>query len=70
MYIFPEQAIAALTSSTENDLFAHYIFMENVMSLPTASGLPLKFSLAGVITPGARGGLNLAPGMVVFCCLM
>ncbi|KAJ3613847.1 hypothetical protein NHX12_020092 [Muraenolepis orangiensis] len=45
----PAKAIAALTSSTENDLFAHYIFMENVMSLPTASGLPLKFSLAGVI---------------------
>ncbi|XP_056447304.1 apolipoprotein B-100 isoform X2 [Gadus chalcogrammus] len=59
----PAKAIAALTSSTENDLFAHYIFMENVMSLPTASGLPLKFSLAGVISPGARGGLNLAPGM-------
>ncbi|KAG7265390.1 hypothetical protein CRUP_011096, partial [Coryphaenoides rupestris] len=59
----PVKAITALTSSKENDLFAHYIFMENVMSLPTASGLPLKFSLAGVITPGARGGLNFAPGM-------
>ncbi|CAL8271230.1 unnamed protein product [Merluccius merluccius] len=59
----PAKAMAALTSSNENDLFAHYIFMENVMSLPTASGLPLKFSLAGVIAPGARGGLNFAPGM-------
>uniref|UniRef100_A0A667Z134 Apolipoprotein B n=1 Tax=Myripristis murdjan TaxID=586833 RepID=A0A667Z134_9TELE len=51
----------ALTSSTENEIFAHYIFMENAFSLPTASGLPLKFLLAGVFAPGAKGGLILSP---------
>lgn len=53
-----KQAFFALTSSTENEVFAHYIFMENAFSLPTASGFPLKFSLAGVFAPGAKGGLT------------
>uniref|UniRef100_A0A3B5BD93 Apolipoprotein B-100-like n=1 Tax=Stegastes partitus TaxID=144197 RepID=A0A3B5BD93_9TELE len=51
-------AFSALTSSTENEVFAHYIFMENAFALPTASGFPLKFSLAGVFAPGAKGGLT------------
>ncbi|XP_056151440.1 apolipoprotein B-100 [Lampris incognitus] len=61
--VLPAKAFHTLTSSTANELFAHYIFMENAFSLPTASGFPLKFSLAGVFTPGAKGGLNLSPGM-------
>ncbi|XP_051252201.1 apolipoprotein B-100 [Dicentrarchus labrax] len=56
--ILPVKAFFALTSSTENEVFAHYIFMENAFSLPTASGFPLKFSLAGVFAPGAKGGLT------------
>lgn len=32
--------------------------MENAFSLPTASGFPLKFSIAGVFSPGAKGGLT------------
>lgn len=55
---FLKQAFFALTSSTENEVFAHYIFMENAFSLSTASGLPLKFSMAGVFAPGAKGGLT------------
>uniref|UniRef100_A0A3P9M1Z9 Apolipoprotein Ba n=1 Tax=Oryzias latipes TaxID=8090 RepID=A0A3P9M1Z9_ORYLA len=42
---------------TENELFFHYIFMENAFSLPTASGFPLTFSLSGVLAPGVQGGL-------------
>uniref|UniRef100_A0A3Q1B7C0 Vitellogenin domain-containing protein n=1 Tax=Amphiprion ocellaris TaxID=80972 RepID=A0A3Q1B7C0_AMPOC len=55
--ILPGSAFNALMSSTENEVFAHYIFMENAFALPTASGFPLKFSLAGVFAPGAKGGL-------------
>uniref|UniRef100_A0A3B4VIY8 Apolipoprotein B n=1 Tax=Seriola dumerili TaxID=41447 RepID=A0A3B4VIY8_SERDU len=53
-----KQALLSLISSTENEVFAHYIFMESAFSLPTASGFPLKFSLAGVFAPGAKGGLT------------
>ncbi|XP_072221414.1 apolipoprotein B-100 [Leuresthes tenuis] len=56
--MLPAQAFFRLTSTTENELFLHYIFMENAFSLPTASGFPLKFSLSGVFAPGARGGLT------------
>lgn len=51
-------------SSTDNEVFAHYIFMENSFSLPTVSGLPLKFSLAGVFAPGAKGGVTYSHSMV------
>ncbi|KAF3844295.1 hypothetical protein F7725_007458 [Dissostichus mawsoni] len=57
----PVKAFFALTSSTENEIFAHYIFMENAFSLSTASGFPLKFSMAGVIAPGAKGGFTHSP---------
>lgn len=53
-----QQAFLSLISSTENEVFAHYIFMESAFSLPTGSGFPLKFSLAGVFAPGAKGGLT------------
>ncbi|XP_070836043.1 apolipoprotein B-100 isoform X2 [Chaetodon trifascialis] len=56
--ILPAKVFFALTSGTENEVFAHYIFMENVFSLPTASGFPLRFSLAGVSAPGVKGGLT------------
>ncbi|KAM9355030.1 apolipoprotein B-100 [Pholidichthys leucotaenia] len=58
--ILPAQAFLELTSRPDNEVFAHYIFMESAFSLPTASGFPLKFSLAGVFAPGARGGLTPA----------
>lgn len=51
-------------SSTTNEIFAHYIFMDNRFMMPTASGLPLTFSLSGTFTPGAKGGLRLSPRMV------
>ena len=58
------QALQQLMSSTDNELFAHYIFMDNSFSLPTAAGLPLKFALSGTFVPGAKGGLHIAPNMV------
>ncbi|XP_032403180.1 LOW QUALITY PROTEIN: apolipoprotein B-100 [Xiphophorus hellerii] len=56
--VLPAQAFSKLTSSTENEMFLHYVFMETSFSLPTASGFPLKFSLSGVFAAGARGGLT------------
>ncbi|KAF6724379.1 Apolipoprotein B-100, partial [Oryzias melastigma] len=55
--VLPAQVFNKLTSSTENELFFHYIFMENAFSLPTASGFPLTFSISGVFAPGVKGGL-------------
>ncbi|XP_072314359.1 apolipoprotein B-100 [Eucyclogobius newberryi] len=46
------------------DVFAHYIFLENGFSLPTLAGMPLKFSLAGVVAPGAKGSLTYPPSIV------
>ncbi|XP_070776697.1 apolipoprotein B-100 [Enoplosus armatus] len=63
--VLPIKAFLALTSSTENEVFAHYIFMENAFCLPTASGFPLKFSMAGVFAPGAKGGLTHSPAKVM-----
>ncbi|KAG7510147.1 apolipoprotein B-100 [Solea senegalensis] len=57
MKYLPYKFLMSLVYSTNNRVFAHYIFMENAFSLPTASGFPLKFSLAGVFAPGAKGGL-------------
>ncbi|XP_053193160.1 apolipoprotein B-100-like [Scomber japonicus] len=61
--ILPTQIMAKLMSSTDNEFFAHYIFMDNKFILPTASGLPLTFALSGTFTPGAKGGLQITPNM-------
>ncbi|XP_068610219.1 apolipoprotein B-100-like [Brachionichthys hirsutus] len=60
---FQRQIMAKLMSGTDNDIFAHYIFMDNNFVLPTASGLPLTFGLSGTFTPGAKGGFNISPKM-------
>ncbi|KAK2890072.1 hypothetical protein Q8A73_018372 [Channa argus] len=62
MKIIPTR-VAKLLSSTENEIFAHYIFMDNKFIMSTASGLPLKFGLTGTFTPGAKGGISIAPDM-------
>uniref|UniRef100_A0A3Q3W5I2 Vitellogenin domain-containing protein n=1 Tax=Mola mola TaxID=94237 RepID=A0A3Q3W5I2_MOLML len=56
-------ALANLMSGTNNEIFIHYIFMDNKFVMPTASGLPLTFALSGTFTPGAKGGFNIAPKM-------
>ncbi|XP_073708815.1 apolipoprotein B-100-like [Garra rufa] len=48
--------------SGDQSIFAHYIFMDNEFSLPTASGFPLKFALSGTFAPGVEGGLHMGPG--------
>lgn len=48
--------------SGDQSIFAHYIFMDNEFSLPTASGFPLKFALSGTFVPGVEGGLRMEPG--------
>uniref|UniRef100_A0A8L0DVA8 Apolipoprotein B n=1 Tax=Oncorhynchus mykiss TaxID=8022 RepID=A0A8L0DVA8_ONCMY len=61
--IMPLKVMQSLMSSTDNELYAHYIFLDESFYLPSASGLPLKFSLSGVFAPGAKGGLSFSPGM-------
>ncbi|KAK9531434.1 hypothetical protein VZT92_010860 [Zoarces viviparus] len=63
MKIIPTKVVANLMSSTDNEIFAHYIFMDNKVIMPTASGLPLTFALSGTFAPGAKGGLRMAPNM-------
>lgn len=63
-FFFIHQVLANLMSSTTNEIFAHYIFMDNRFMMPTASGLPLTFALSGTFTPGAKGGIRLSRQMV------
>ncbi|KAJ8269867.1 hypothetical protein GJAV_G00107700 [Gymnothorax javanicus] len=57
---FPME-IKKLISSSDNELFIHYILMDNEFSLPTASGVPLKVSLSGTIASGIKGGFHITP---------
>lgn len=59
----PTQFMQKMVSGTDNEVFAHYIFMDNKFSLSTASGFPLKFSLSGTFAPGAKGGLRFHRNM-------
>ncbi|KAF6723984.1 Apolipoprotein B-100 [Oryzias melastigma] len=61
--ITPSKVLEKLMSSARNDIFAHYIFMDNKFIMPTASGLPLTFALSGTFAPGAKGGLTMDPNM-------
>ncbi|XP_077444059.1 apolipoprotein B-100-like [Stigmatopora argus] len=61
--LLPTQVVSKLISGTDNELFIHYMFMDNNFVLPTATGFPLTFSLSGTFTPGAKGGLRLSPNM-------
>ncbi|KAG5846843.1 hypothetical protein ANANG_G00119290 [Anguilla anguilla] len=61
--MMPSKFLKSLISSTDNEFFVHYIFMDNEFSLPTSSGLPLKVSLSGTVAPGAKGGLHISPSM-------
>ncbi|KAL6485915.1 hypothetical protein MHYP_G00053070 [Metynnis hypsauchen] len=54
----PSKIMMELMSGKQN-IFAHYIFMDNQFHLPTASGLPLRFTLSGTFTPGLKGGLHM-----------
>lgn len=60
------QFIKSLFSSTDNELFLHYIFMDNEFYLPTGPGLPLRVAFSGTFTPGVKGGFKISPDMVLF----
>ncbi|XP_053300638.1 apolipoprotein B-100 [Pleuronectes platessa] len=61
--LIPAQTLSKMMSGTDNEIFAHYIFMDNKFMMSTAAGLPLTFAMTGTFTPGAKGGLRLAPNM-------
>lgn len=42
------------------------MFLDEAFTLPTGSGFPLKFSLAGIFAPGATGHLKIDREMVTF----
>lgn len=56
-------------TKTDNEIFGHYIFMDNKFTMPTASGLPLTFALSGTFTLGAKGGLDMSRNRVYFLYL-
>uniref|UniRef100_A0A8C7PE58 Vitellogenin domain-containing protein n=1 Tax=Oncorhynchus mykiss TaxID=8022 RepID=A0A8C7PE58_ONCMY len=64
--MFPTDLMKGLMTNADNEVFAHYIFMDNVFFLPTATGVPLKIALSGTFTPGIKGGLHITPDMVSF----
>lgn len=55
----------ALMTKADNEIFAHYIFLDSEFFLPTVTGVPLRIALSGTFTPGIRGGLKLASDMVI-----
>nr|XP_013999411.1 unnamed protein product [Salmo salar] len=61
--MFPTDLMKGLMTNTDNEVFAHYIFMDNEFFLPTATGVPLKIALSGTFTPGIKGGLHITPDM-------
>lgn len=54
-----------LISSLDNEVFVHYMFLDKAFILPTSAGFPLKFSLSGVLAPGAKGGMTIDRMMVI-----
>ncbi|XP_006981496.1 apolipoprotein B-100 [Peromyscus maniculatus bairdii] len=55
----PQMIAQAIRDGSKNDLFLHYIFMDNAFELPTGVGLQLQVSSSGVITPGIKAGVRM-----------
>ncbi|XP_038308947.1 apolipoprotein B-100 isoform X1 [Canis lupus familiaris] len=55
----PQMIGEAIRKGLKNDLFLHYIFMDNAFELPTGLGLQLQVSSSGVITPGMKAGMKV-----------
>lgn len=51
-------------SGEDQEMFAHYVFMDNKFMMPTAAGLPLTFAMTGTFAPGVKGGFRISPDMV------
>ncbi|XP_077567704.1 apolipoprotein Bb, tandem duplicate 1 [Stigmatopora nigra] len=61
--MFPADFLMRLMTKTDNTIFAHYIFMDNIFFLPTVTGVPLKVALSGTFTPGVKGGFKISRDM-------
>ncbi|XP_056337101.1 apolipoprotein B-100 [Danio aesculapii] len=68
--MIPTDFTKRLFSSVDNELFLHYIFMDNEFYLPTGAGFPLRVALSGTFTPGIKGGLSFNPGMGDFAFML
>ncbi|KAM8776139.1 LOW QUALITY PROTEIN: apolipoprotein B-100 [Rhynchonycteris naso] len=55
----PQMIGEVLKKGSKNDLFLHYIFLDNAFEVPTGLGLQLQMSSSGVITPGILAGVKL-----------
>uniref|UniRef100_A0A8C3VXS5 Apolipoprotein B n=1 Tax=Catagonus wagneri TaxID=51154 RepID=A0A8C3VXS5_9CETA len=55
----PQMITELIRKGSKNDLFLHYIFMDNAFELPTGLGLQLQVSASGVVTPGVKAGVKL-----------
>ncbi|XP_073708955.1 apolipoprotein B-100 [Garra rufa] len=64
--MIPTDFAKSLLLSVDNELFLHYIFMDNEFYLPTGAGFPLRVALSGTFTPGIKGGLSFNPGLKEF----
>ncbi|XP_013912868.1 PREDICTED: apolipoprotein B-100-like, partial [Thamnophis sirtalis] len=56
----PQKIVQAISQGAENDLMAHYIFMDNEFELPTSAGLQLQVAFSGIATPGAKVGMKIS----------
>ncbi|TRY99586.1 hypothetical protein DNTS_007902 [Danionella cerebrum] len=63
IHMFPTDFIRNFFSSINNDLFLHYVFMDNEFYLPTGTGVPLRVALSGTFAPGVKGGLKIGRDM-------
>lgn len=68
-FFLNQQIFFELTRRTDNEVFIHFIFMENSFSFSTALGFPMKFSMAGVFAPGAKGGMTVTSSKVILIML-
>ncbi|KAL6051515.1 hypothetical protein STEG23_011320 [Scotinomys teguina] len=55
----PQMIAQAIRDGSKNDLFLHYIFMDNAFELPTGAGVQLQVSSSGIITPGTKAGVRM-----------
>ncbi|XP_053316213.1 apolipoprotein B-100 [Spea bombifrons] len=56
----PARMLKAMSRGIDEDLFLHYIFLDNEFDLPTGSGLQLQVSLSGTVAPGAKAGTKFS----------
>lgn len=61
------QIAQVIRDGSKNDLYLHYIFMDNAFELPTGAGVQLQVSSSGIITPGTKAGVRMELANVRLC---